>query len=510
MGSFELLWESRDTIKKPKVEKPPILNNGKVLSIYEENKAKEYIENRLESIIQELKLTEEDIEEIIEEIIKNWNIERIIENIKNNEYILSKEDIIKIIEKETANEAEEIANKVKKEAKETEEIDKKYVGVILKWLNWKNSSHYSDIIKLSENWEIDQVLKLLKWKDNKSFNAIAIDLKTESPEKYNNFKASLIAIDSSFRDSFDDFESKKLEAQNILKIGTPIVSFDWKKWKTIDGKYNIELDEKWDRKLSLWNSDYKIKSILENEDNLRKNDEIDKTLANNLKPINETLNTISSILEYLDKAILNKIELKDIKENIKNTNIVLYNELNIENLNSPNDIKNAFIWLQKKKEEEKEKLIENAKEEKAKIISENTRLAEQKDKIKKGMLNFLHSIWFDLINQDITNAIIEYVNSNKSSLKDFPWLKWDIDLEKWKLWFDYDNWNNNSLHPKEMSNFIRLFNKMLTGNINEPNIINWDSGKVSYFDPNKITRILNNFSIWTKESEMIKNLKKIN
>jgi len=97
------------------------------------------------------------------------------------------------------------------------------------------------------------------------------------------------------------------------------------------------------RNLSLVGSDYKLDSKLNNNRQLNVISFLEKKLQNDLKPINETLNTISSVIDYLDKAISNNLELKDIKENIKNTNINLYNELGIENLNSISDIKNVFV-----------------------------------------------------------------------------------------------------------------------------------------------------------------------
>ena len=47
-------------------------------------------------------------------------------------------------------------------------------------------------------------------------------------------------------------------------------------------------------------------------------------------------------------------------------------------------------------EEEKEDLKQDAKEKIARIIQESEKEAEQKDKMKKDTLKFLHSIGFDM------------------------------------------------------------------------------------------------------------------
>jgi hypothetical protein len=70
------------------------------------------------------------------------------------------------------------------------------------------------------------------------------------------------------------------------------------------------------------------------------------------------LNSLSSILDYLETAIFKNIDLKDIKETIKKTDWNLYKEYDIENLNSPSDIKNIISQSIKKLEDDKKTYIE--------------------------------------------------------------------------------------------------------------------------------------------------------
>jgi len=135
-----------------------------------------------------------------------------------------------------------------------------------------------------------------------------------------------------------------------------------------------------------------LKSNLENNQNLEANQKIDSDLENTLKPINEKLNSLSSILDYLETAISKNIDLKDIKETIKKTDLNLYNEYNIENLNSPSDIKNIISQSIKKLEDDKKTAIEKAKNLKRELVLKNTREASEKDETIKQLLKFLESI----------------------------------------------------------------------------------------------------------------------
>ena len=72
------------------------------------------------------------------------------------------------------------------------------------------------------------------------------------------------------------------------------------------------------------------------------------------------------------------------------------------------------------------------------------------------MLKFLNSIGFDLLPQNKTNLIIDYIN-----LKSWKFgLENKINFENWNLWFNKDFWNK-TINTLEKRNFIELFNHIL-------------------------------------------------
>ncbi len=433
---------------------------------------------KIDKSISDIWLSKEETEEIINTIIsKFWNdtksIDSILETISKDISIDSKSKVILVIVEAEKTKVE--AEKTKVEAEKTKveaevqsnvEIEKEDLQVyskiepLLSWLTWKDSVN---LLKLLRDKDFEWVKKALK--NPNTFESIVSELEQKDPAKYEQFKQTLISIDPSFRESFDNFGSKKWETSKILYLGTPKVSLDWKSWETVDGKYNINLDDKWDRYLSSKDSSYKLKSNLDNKQNIEANQKIDTDLENTLKPINEKLNTLSSILSYLETAILKNIDLKDIKETIKKTDINLYNQYNIENLNSPSDIKNIISQSIKKLEDDKKTYIEKAKNLKRELILKNTKNANEKDKNIKDLLKFLESIWFTQISQDKLQNIINFINISPQKY----WLQEKIDLENWVLWFNKDFWDKN-INVSEKQSFIKLFNLILWENIIDENI----------------------------------------
>lgn len=437
----------------------------------------------------EIWLKQEEKDEIINMLFskfwKNENlINSVLENIKkDNDVIYSKNDIVERINvQEVKSNNQEKENNVQ-EVKEDLQVYSK-IEPLLSWLTWKDSVN---LLKLLKDKDFEWVKKALKNSD--TFESVVWELEQKDPEKYEEFKQTLISIDPSFRESFDKFDSKKTETSKILDLGTPKISSDWKSWETTDWKHNIKIDDKWDRYLSSKDSPYQLKSNLDNKQNIEANQKIDADLENTLKPINEKLNTLSSILDYLENAILKNIDLKDIKEAIKKTDINLYNEYNIENLNSPNDIKNIISQSIKKLEDDKKTAIEKAKNLKRELILKNTKEAAEKDEAVKQLLKFLESIWFTFINQSKLQTILDFININPQTY----WLDEKIDLENGVLWFNRDFWDKN-INASEKKAFIKLFNRMLWENIIDENI----STGITTLSPQAILRIqvLSNKTTW--------------
>jgi len=458
----------------------------------------EKIDNFLDWI--EIWLKQEEKDEIINMLFskfwKNENlINAVLENIKkDSDVIYSMNDVVERInnQKKESN-VQEVQSNVQEVYKAKEPLFKN-LEKILSWakLEWKNGK---DIVKMIEKWEFDKVIETLK--NPNTFESVVWELKQKDPAKYEQFKQTLISIDPSFRESFDNFDSKKWETSKILNLGTPKISPDWKSWETFDGKYNINLDDKWDRYLSSKDSPYKLKSNLENNKNLEANQKIDTDLENTLKPINEKLNSLSSILDYLEAAISKNIDLKDIKETIKKTDLNLYNEYNIENLNSPSDIKNIISQSIKKLEDDKKTAIEKAKNLKRELILKNTKEASERDEAVKQLLKFLESIWFTFINQAKIQTILDFININPQTY----WLDEKIDLENGVLWFNRDFWDKN-INASEKKAFIKLFNRMLWENIIDENI----STGITTLSPEAILRIqvLSNKTTWFFMENLVK------
>ena len=416
----------------------------------------------------EIWLKQEEKDEIINMLFskfwKNENlINSVLENIKkDNDVIYSKNDIVERINlQEVQSNVQEVQSNVQEVYKAKEPLFKN-LEQILSWveLEWESGQNIKEMLK---KWDFDKVIETLKNPD--TFESVVWELEQKDPEKYKQFKETLISIDPSFRESFDKYDYREKETSKILDLGTPKISSDWKSWETTDWKHNIKIDDKWYRYLSSKDSPYQLKSNLDNKQNIELNQKIDTDLENTLNPINEKLNSLSSILDYLEMAISKNIDLKDIKETIKKTDINLYNEYNIENLNSPNDIKNIITQSIKKLEDDKKTAIEKAKNLKRELILKNTKEASEKDETIKQLLKFLTSIGFDRIPQNKLENIIKFINFNPQ----IYWLQEKIDFENWILWFNKDFWDKK-INPAEKKAFIQLFNRMLWENIVDENI----------------------------------------
>ena len=161
-------------------------------------------------------------------------------------------------------------------------------------------------------------------------------------------------------------------------------------------------------------------------------------------------------------------DFAEIKKQIKNQNPSLYNKLGLETINSFDTL---IFWINNKKskfEKQKKDIIKNTKNIIKELIAQNTKEAQEIDEQKKIMLKFLNSIGFDLLPQNKTNLIIDYIN-----LKSWKFgLENKINFENWNLWFNKDFWNK-TINTLEKRNFIELFNHILWEDIIDENIANW-------------------------------------
>ncbi|NVP18050.1 hypothetical protein HUU51_05015 [Candidatus Gracilibacteria bacterium] len=428
---------------------------------------------KIDNLLEKSKLLPAEKEKVIDYILNKYDnnkYESIINQIIDGE-CETLDDVNSILT--LNNNVQEVQSNVEAEKKDLQVYSK--IEPLLSGLTGKDSVN---LLKLLKDKDFEGVKKALKNSD--TFESVVGELEQKDPEKYIQFKETLISIDPSFRESFDKFDSKKTETPKILNLGTPKISPDGKSGETVDGKHNIKIDDKGDRYLLSKDSPYQLKSNLDNKQNIEANQKIDADLENTLKPINEKLNTLSSILDYLENAILKNIDLKDIKEAIKKTDINLYNEYNIENLNSPNDIKNIISQSIKKLEDDKKTAIEKAKNLKRELILKNTKEAAEKDEAVKQLLKFLESIGFTFINQAKLQTILDFININPQTYG----LDEKIDLENGVLGFNRD-FGDKNINASEKKAFIKLFNRMLGENIIDENI----STGITTLSPQAILRI---------------------
>jgi hypothetical protein len=95
--------------------------------------------------------------------------------------------------------------------------------------------------------------------------------------------------------------------------------------------------------MSLQSTEFKLNSKLQNQEQKVRFSQIESELKKEIQPLNEKLNSISKILDYLENAILNNLDLSEVKQEIKSKNEDLYSELNIENSTSLEAIKQKVL-----------------------------------------------------------------------------------------------------------------------------------------------------------------------
>ena len=163
-------------------------------------------------------------------------------------------------------------------------------------------------------------------------------------------------------------------------------------------------------------SDYKIESKLSNQKEINQMKETDNRYKNDLNKLNEELNILSSIMDYIDDAIANNVEVGVVKQTIKSQNVDLYNEMNLDSITNLGEIKNTLTAMYKQKEEEKEKKIKEKKGIVDEIVRQNALGAKEIDEKKKEVLKFLHQIKFDLLPKELTDQILNEFKSNIFSI----------------------------------------------------------------------------------------------
>ncbi len=250
---------------------------------------------------------------------------------------------------------------------------------VLNNLKLEDNNQYWNIFSLLDKWDLDWVIKELE--NPVVLESISIDLLTQDNQNntnnYESFKQTIVSIDSSFIDRFDSIESWFSNINEKLTFW--VVSFssvDYSETNSVseletwDG-FVLESDGK-SRLLSLKWSNYKLESNLDNAEVINDLDEKQNELNWILSPINEKLNALKNLLDYITKALFNWIEITEVKEYIKLNNTSLYNKLNLWQTSSIIDIKTKVTDYQWELIDKKQVLVKNSKKYVDNIVLENT------------------------------------------------------------------------------------------------------------------------------------------
>jgi len=350
----------------------------------------------------------------------------------------------------------------------------------------KNTGYYQNVLDLVNDNNFDWAISALKSPD--TLYAIATDLKSEDPKKYENFKSSLILINPDFEPIFQQIEDPFFRSEEALKLWTESTIWIHKNWgvisKTDDETWlNIEVDEDWNRSISLEDSDYKLGSELDNRENNEKIQTEKQKYNQKILEFKKDIDSISNKIKYIKEKLDDINKLND-KENIyKDENIIsdICKNLGIErnkvNFNSTQEFTsyliNQFSILSgelKRKQEEKKSYINRIKLLVVEELDKNADQARERDIKKKELLKELKKIGFDLIPKDVTDQLIREI---KSKWQILPWLEslnpQNIDLERENIdlewvWTFWENWIE-IWWKKRMVNLIHFMEKLIYGEV---------------------------------------------
>lgn len=340
---------------------------------------------------------------------------------------------------------------------------------------------------LKEPWVLKSIINNLWWAN------------ANNP-KYREFKDSLIWIDSSFENYFNDLE--KVDYSNSLNTSEIINSIE----KESDWMLNIDLNSKSPiSKLSLLWSNYSFDKEIDKQALW----ELMSDSNNKIEEIQNSSNVLKGLYSPLDNLIWN-IRSNWWKEDFKNTlkssvlnfprdifwdlnevyeNMDIKSEYRInesdinsfKDINSPDELKNKIenikTKLSKIQTQIKEIQLWVLKEHKLWIKELVQRNKEEQEK-QKEVLKFMKASWFDLIPKSITNKIVNELQSNMFII---PWLNLNINNIDLKNWHFGERWaftsNEKWLSIESKVNMVKFVNKLISWDINEPlsveSISNW-------------------------------------
>ena len=335
-------------------------------------------------------------------------------------------------------------------------------------------NYFNDLEKL-EAWVSLNSNEIIEWIEQNSWWMIDIDLKA------NVSKLHLPESNYSFDKKLDKQALSELENTKDNKINDIKRSY-----ASLKGLYNpfASLSSKIEQGLSEQNSKESSHDFLNNFPN---------DIFSEMDDVYETMNIDSNI--QINKSDMNSLaesktieEFRTKKENIENKFQKIANQIKIQKEWTETEYKSNLEKLATRDSEAKEKQVE--------------------------VLKFFKNSGFDLFPKELTDKVINIVQSGMLIV---PWLDLNIqnmDLENWHFWessafLDKDSWINTLAKR----NIVKFMNKMISWDTTEPlwveAIVNW----VSVANPAKLK---NDFlkadivgGIGWKYNKIIENLKKV-
>lgn len=371
---------------------------------------------------------------------------------------------------------------------------------------------------LKEPWKLESIINNLWWADKNN-------------PKYQEFKNTLVGLDSSFESYFNDLENtskisstdkiiKSIEKESWgtveidLKSNVSKLSLEWSSYcfeKELDKQALSNLEENKNEKIKEFKrSKTSLKGLYKPFDILVNQVEQNKWEQSFQEALRNSLNGFSkNLFEEMDEVY----KSIDINQNIQISESDINSLLKSNSIEEFNAKKEAILEKFKKialQIEAKEDLTEQEYDSKFKELV--MRSKEAKDK-ELEVLKFLKISGFDLIAKNITDKIFRELKANTFMIHWLELNSKNIDLQNWHFWESVVFANNeNWLSIMAKANLVKFMNKMISWNITEPlsvkAIVNWTVTVDPMSLKNEFRKAEIVDGMWWKYSRIIENLRK--
>ena len=360
-----------------------------------------------------------------------------------------KEETDHIIEAETK--LKEVKSEVKEVKSEVKESKEKLEKEVLSILN-KYTFDNIEINEAINAKDFGKILTLLE-SDKSIFDSVVKTIRDNSPEgskDYENFikNISIISTNTNLQTWIDSSEVigevSQFASTSFMATNSTVISRGDKSLTLRKENGSIVEHTEDSRRISVEWGTYKLESKIPITPEKQIKDFEDKISSEN-KKINEELNSLTSILDFIEQSITENLDIVIVKEKIKSINIELYNELWIDNANDLQSIKSSIVAFKSNKEEKKKDQLKKQKRELQELIKRNNKLTEDVDRKKENILRFIKNSWLWIIPQDKIDQIIaefkwwltsiKWLKLKRDNLDISNWMFWEETSESWKDWF---------------------------------------------------------------------------